>query len=87
MVKDSRALFAFLTYNSVLGETRDWIIFEIGAAVAHGIPVFSWRDKSLLKDQLPRMLEQVSRYRDFELSGDGVIKLTSDIRSAAKSLN
>lgn len=86
LVQGARALFVFFTYNSVIGDTRDWIVFEMGAAVAHDVHVFSWKQNSLTKEQLPRLLEQVSRYRDFETSGDGIIKLTGDVRSAAKSL-
>ncbi|MGD0177714.1 MAG: toll/interleukin-1 receptor domain-containing protein [Candidatus Bathyarchaeia archaeon] len=84
-VREAEALFVFFSYNSVSGDTRDWILFEIGAALANDRPIFSWKQNSLVKE-LPRLLEQVSRYREFEISGDGVIKLAGDIRSAAKSL-
>jgi hypothetical protein len=85
-VSESEALFVFFSYNSTVGTTRDWIVFELGAAVACNKDVYSWKHNSLSKELLPRMLEQVSTYRDFETTGDGAIKLISEIKSAAKAL-
>jgi hypothetical protein len=64
-VSDAEALFVFLTYNSITAPTRDWVVFEIGAAVVSDKPIYSWKQGILTKEQLPRMLEQVSTYRDF----------------------
>jgi hypothetical protein len=85
-VKHAEALFVLFTYNSIAGETRDWIVYEIGAAVACDKRVYSWKQRTLPKEQLPRVLEQVSTYRDFEISSDGVIRLADEIRAAVKSL-
>lgn len=85
-VKYAEALFVFFTYNSITDDTRDWIAFEIGVAVGHDRPVYSWKERYLKKEQLPKLLEQVSTYRDFELSADGTIRLTGEVRDAAKSL-
>ena len=85
-VKHAEALFVFFTHNSIIGDTRDWIVYEIGVAVGHDRPVYSWKERYLTKDQLPKLLEQVSIHREFELSGDGTIRLTGEIREAAKNL-
>ena len=85
-VRNAEALFVFFTSNSVLGETRDWIVFEMGVAIGHGRDIYSWKYRDLIKQQLPRLLEQVSTYREFEISGDGTIRLVADIRAAAKRL-
>ena len=85
-VKHAEALFVFFTHNSIIGDTRDWIVYEIGVAVGHDRPVYSWKERYLTKEQLPKLLEQVSTYREFELSGDGTIRLTGEIRDAAKNL-
>lgn len=86
-VTKARALFVFFTPNSILwGETREWIVFEIGVAVAYGRDVFSWKQDNLSGAQMPRFLEQASRYRGFNVYGESAIALTRDIRAAAKSL-
>ena len=85
-VKNAEALFVFFTHNSIIGDTRDWIVYEIGVAVGHDRPVYSWKERYLTKEQLPKLLEQVSIHREFELSGDGTIRLTGEIRDAAKNL-
>lgn len=86
-VRNSKAVFVFFTENSILLETRDWIVFELGVAVANGIPIYCWKKSNLNKVQLPRLLEQVTTYRDFEIyNSDGTIKLTEEVRAAAKAL-
>ena len=83
-VRDAKAVFVFFTYSSITGETRDWIVFEIGLAVAHDRPVYFWKQKGLPKELLPRMVEQVTTYNEFEISSNGVLKLAENIRTAAK---
>lgn len=87
-VKKAEALFVFFTTNSLsCGDTRDWIVFEIGIALAHGKRIYSWKEGWTRKDQLPRLLEQVSKYMEFATStSDGTLKLVSDIREIAKKL-
>jgi len=86
-VKNSKAIFVFFTWNSITLETRDWIIFELGVAVAYRIPIYCWKQKSLSNAQLPRLLEQVTTYREFEISSSqSTIKLTEEVRTAAKAL-
>ena len=85
-VKNAEALFVFFTYNSIAGETRDWIVYEIGVAVGYDKRIYSWKQRTLPKEQLPRLLEQVSTHREFEISTDGVIKLADEVRVAAKSV-
>jgi hypothetical protein len=85
-VTASEALFLFFTFNSMSGETRDWIVFEIGTAVAQGKRIFSWKQRGLTKEQLPRMLEQVSTYRECDISVRGIMNLAQEIREAAKKL-
>jgi len=85
-VRNAAALFVFFTYNSISGETRDWIVFELGAAVSQGRDVYSWKQRGLAKEQLPRVLEQVITHREFEVSTKGIIELAQEIRAAAKGL-
>jgi nucleoside 2-deoxyribosyltransferase len=86
-VSNSKAVFVFFTTNSILLETRDWIVFELGVAVSKGIPIYCWKQSSLNKAQLPRLLGQVTTYRDFEIyNTEGTIKLTEEVRRAAKAL-
>ena len=87
-VKKARALFVFFTSNVVFNaETRDWILFEIGVAVGHGIPIFSWKDSAVMKEHLPRLLEQVSKYKEFNLlNSEGILKLIKEIKDAANGL-
>jgi hypothetical protein len=88
LVKGARALFAYFTYNSTYDrETRDWIVFEIGVAVAHGRRIFAWKEKQWPKEQLPRLLEQVTTYRDMMFDPQGVIDLARDIRKAASEFD
>jgi hypothetical protein len=87
-VKKAEALFAFFTNNSLSNrDTRDWIVFEIGIALAHGKRIYSWKEGWITKELLPRLLDQVSKYVEFATStSDGTLKLVSDIREIAKKL-
>lgn len=85
-VSSAVALFVFLTFNSTAGDTRDWIVFELGVAVAHGVPVFAWKLKGLQKPSLPRMLEQVTTYREFDPTVQGLFALTKEVRNVVKGL-
>jgi hypothetical protein len=86
-IANSKALFVFFTFNSIIGTTRDWIIFELGAARAYDRPVFAWVQKAVGKDSLPKLLEQLTIYRPFEVqSNQGTIELVKDVRQAAKNL-
>jgi hypothetical protein len=86
-VKNASAIFIFFTSNSVYGETRDWIAFEIGIAMAHRIPIFAWKQRHVQTMYLPRLLEQVSTHRDFEMFGEGIISFVKDVRNAVKRLS
>jgi len=86
-IANSKALFVFFTFNSFSGTTRDWIIFELGAAKAYDRPIFAWVQKAVGKDSLPKLLEQLTIYRPFEVqSNQGTIELVKDVRQAAKNL-
>jgi len=86
-IANSKAVFVFFTFNSIFGTTRDWIIFELGAAQAYDKPIFAWVQKAVGKDSLPKLLEQLTIYRPFEVqSNQGTIELVKDVRQAAKSL-
>jgi hypothetical protein len=86
-VSEARALFVFFTFNSSSGETRDWIVFELGVAVAHGVPIHAWKLKGVPKDSLPRLVEQVTTYHDFDPSTQGIFALTKEVRGTAKSFS
>lgn len=86
-IADSEALFVFFTFKSISGQTRDWIIFELGIAQAYGKPVFAWVQNFIQKEQLPRLLEQLTTYRTFEAqTNQGTLKLMNEVRNAAKDL-
>jgi hypothetical protein len=87
VVEKAKAFFAFFTWNSLSGETRDWVVFEIGLALAHGIKIYSWKERNVMKEQLPRLLEQVTKYKEFStMTSDDTLKFRSDIREVAKNL-
>ena len=85
-IEKSKALFAFFTSNSINNmDTRDWIIFELGLALAHGKKIFSWKDEGV--QVVPKLIEQVTTYRSFETySSRGALKLTGEVRRVAKQL-
>ncbi len=86
-VGKSETLFVFFTSNTLSGDTRDWIVFEIGVALAHGKRIYSWKEGWIRKEQLPRLLEQVSKYVEFtSQTSEGALKLTGDIRDVVKKL-
>lgn len=62
-----KAMFAFLTRNSTTGETRDWVIFEIGTAVGFGRDVYGWKSQQLPGRKVPRVAEHVTRINDFKI--------------------
>jgi hypothetical protein len=82
----ARALFVFFTYNTLSGDTRDWIVFELGVAVAQDVPIHAWKIKGMGKESLPRLVDQVTTYRDFEPTTQGLFALTHEVRSTAKNL-
>lgn len=86
LVEASDALFAFFTPNSSVGETRDWIVFELGVAVAKGKKIHAWKERHSPAVEIPRLLEQVTTYREFEPTVQGIFKLTGEIKNAAKKL-
>jgi hypothetical protein len=85
-IEISKAVFVFFTTNSVSNmDTRDWIIFELGLALAHGKKIFSWKDEGV--QVLPKLVEQVTTYRPFETySNRGALRLTGEVRRVAKEL-
>ena len=85
-VEDAEALFVFFTWNSICGETRDWILFEIGLAIGDGRSIYCWKQQGVTKEQLPRLLEQVTKYQEFATTSDGILKLAGNIRAAAKDV-
>jgi hypothetical protein len=82
----ARALFVFFTYNTISGDTRDWIVFELGVAVTQDVPIHAWKIKGLGKESLPRLVDQVTTYREFEPTTQGLFALTHEVRSTAKNL-
>ncbi len=64
-IGDSDALFAFLTLNTLENETRDWIVFELGIVASKGRKIPAWHTPDA---EVPRMLEQLTTYRPFELT-------------------
>lgn len=104
IIEGSDALFAFFTPNTQVGETRDWILFELGVAVAKGRKIHAWKQRRTIETvpphssssgmpvefvrevEVPRFLEQVTTYREFDPTVQGIFKLTGEIKNAAKKL-
>jgi hypothetical protein len=87
-IEDSKALFAFLTSTSMNGQTRDWIVFELGIAQAFNKPIHTWVLDNISEDQLFPFIEQITTYRRFEiLTGKGTLKLRSEVRGVARELS
>jgi len=84
VINESDALFAFLTGNSMAVETRDWVVFEVGIAFARGKQILAWKEQRSPALIVPRLMEQITTYRDFEPTVQGIIKLTGEVKKAAK---
>jgi hypothetical protein len=82
-IGESDALFAFLTSNTSASETRDWIVFELAVAASKDKKIHAWHTPDA---EIPRMLEQLTTYRQFELTPKGIIKLTGEVKTATKKL-
>ncbi len=82
-IGESDALFVFFTPNSSSNETREWIVFELGVAASKGKKIHAWHTPDA---NVPRMLQQLTAYRSFELTPRGIIKLTGEVKTAAKKL-
>jgi hypothetical protein len=85
-VSEAKALFVFFTKNSCSGDTRDWIVFEMGVACERNLPIYSWKAHTVSKELVPRLTEQLTTYRSFRSSNKGLSKLKSEVRNAAKQL-
>lgn len=83
-VRDSRAVFVFFTFNTISGDTRDWIVFELGVAKAHNMQIHSWKQSAIQKDHLPKLVPQITMYHDFDVSTQGYLKLQEEVRETAK---
>ena len=85
-VKASKAVFLFLTFKTMVQETRDWISFEMGVASAVRMKVFTWKMKGLMSDYLPAPVREVTTYHDFETTQEGIIKLIDQVREVAQKV-
>jgi hypothetical protein len=86
VISESDALFAFFTSISSKEDTRDWMVFELGLAVARGKKIHAWREKRTPAVEVPRFLEQITLYRDFEPNPQGILKLAGEVKNAVKKL-
>jgi hypothetical protein len=71
-IAESIGLFALITPN-VVNETytRDWVVFEIGAAKAIDKPIFCWIDKKVANSEsYPKLLENLTDYDKFDSEED-----------------
>jgi hypothetical protein len=81
----SKAVFAIITHNVTENqETRDWVLFEIGAAKSWGKKVFGWKTKEVT---IPEPIRQITDYTVFdEASPKEVTQMFHDMWILAKSL-
>ncbi len=85
-IAKSKALFVFFTAKSMYDETRDWIVFELGVAVANNKDIYSWKD-NYFPYKLPRFTEQITTYSPFEVQTvPGSQKLQQQVKAVAKGL-
>ncbi len=87
-IKAAKALFVFFTEHSLHGDTRDWIIFEIGVAEAHSKPIYVWKDAQYKEEHLPKLLQQVTTYRDLPVpySPEYSMKIAKEVKAIARQL-
>jgi len=66
-------------------ETRDWVLFEIGAAKAADIPVFGWKTPDA---KVPEPVKQVTDYITVNASNSKEVKrMLQTMGSIAKTLS
>jgi len=84
-IASSRALFAIITRHvSDDRETRDWVLFEIGAARSLGKTVFGWKTRAAA---IPEPVKQVTDYFVFDPStSQGIKQMLQMIGNLARSL-
>jgi len=82
-IGESDALFAFFTPNSSATDTRDWMVFELAVAASKNKKIHAWHTPD---SEVPRMLQQLTTYRSFEPTARGMLKLTGEVKTAAKKL-
>ncbi len=86
-IRESKALFAFLTSNSLSGETRDWILFELGIAHASAVPIYGWKARKIPKSKMPRLVDQLTTYHDFQVgTARSRLSLRRDVERAAREV-
>jgi hypothetical protein len=84
-IASSRALFAIITENVTRHrETRDWVLFEIGAAKSLKKPVFGWK---AARATVSEPIKQITDYSVFDPEKPKEIKQMLDmIGKQARSL-
>jgi hypothetical protein len=83
----SKAVLVFFTSNSTIGDTRDWIVFELGIAMAKDRKIHSWKDDLVHVSLLPRFTEQITTHKPFEVrTVRGSHKLQGEVKEVAKKL-
>ncbi len=86
-IEHARALFVFFTRNLLRSTTRDWIIFELGIAAGNHKPIYAWKASSVAREKIPRLVDQLSTYREFSTTSPiGRVRLKNDIIRAVRSV-
>jgi hypothetical protein len=88
MIEKSRGVFVFFTPRSLRDKvTRDWIMLEIGMAIAHRRKTYFWKSSRVTRDELPVFYQQISEARNYStMTIEGRNKLTQGITIAGKQL-
>ena len=73
-ISSSRALFAIITRHVTNDrDTRDWVLFEIGAAKSLNKPVFGWKTPEA---KIPEPVKQITDYFTFDPKNREAVRQT-----------
>jgi len=88
VIKKSRGIFVFFTPRSLRHQvTRDWIMLEIGMAIAHNKKAYFWKSSRIERDELPVFYQQLSEARHYTtLTAEGRSKLAREVAIAGRQL-
>lgn len=88
MIEESKAVFVFFTPRSLRHQvTRDWIMLEIGMAVAHKKSIYFWKSSHVKREELPAFYQQLSEARNYTtMTLEGQSKLAREVGIAGRQI-
>ncbi len=87
-IEKSKAFFLFFTPRSLRDRvTRDWIMLELGLALAHNREIYSWKSSQVSRAELPAFIDQLSTPREYGTKTmEGQDKLRRQVEIAARQI-